>query len=75
MNNSADDRDDEDFEDEDNLSVPAGPLRITLGLAMMTGGVVVAALSDKGWMEAIGLLMFIGSIFVMLKNPDGRDEN
>ena len=69
MNNDADDRENEDFDDEDNLSVPAGPVRVVLGLMMM-GGVVVAALSDKSWVKTVGILMFLGSLFVMLKSPD-----
>ena len=70
MNKDADDREEEDFDDEENLSVPAGPVRVCLGLMMMTGGVFIAALSDKAWVKTIGIFMFLGSLFVMLKRPD-----
>lgn len=61
-----------DFDDEDNLSVPAGTARVVVGLIMMSGGVVAAALSNKAWVKIIGLLMFFLSPFVMLKRPDKR---
>ncbi|HEX8494735.1 MAG TPA: hypothetical protein VF658_17960 [Pyrinomonadaceae bacterium] len=75
MNKDADDRENENFDDEDNLSVPAGPVRVVLGLMLMVGGVVVAALSDKAWLDWAGIIMFLSSAFVMLKKPDKRNEN
>ena len=61
-----------DFDDEDNLSIPAGTARVVLGLIMMSGGILAAALSNKVWVKTVGFLMFLISFFGMLKSPDRK---
>jgi hypothetical protein len=61
-----------DDDDDDQLSVPAEPGRVIIGLMMMTAGVFIAALIDKSWAKGLGLALFILSPFVMLKSPPER---
>ena len=61
--------DDDDDVDGDRMPVPAGRVRVTIGLTLMTGGVLMAALIDKSWAKGVGLALFILSPFVMLRNP------
>ena len=58
-----------DDDDDDQLSVPAEPGRVIIGLMMMTAGVFIAALIGKSWAKGLGLALFILSPFVMLKSP------
>ncbi|MBD0326459.1 MAG: hypothetical protein ICV68_08505 [Pyrinomonadaceae bacterium] len=74
MNSSDDEREQKDFDDE-NLAVPAGPVRVVVGLMMMAGGFIVGALSDKSWVKEAGFTVFLVSFFVMLKSPNRKDEN
>lgn len=75
MNDSDDDREKKDFDDEESLLVPAGPVRVVLGLTMMAGGVFAAALSDKSWVKTVGFILFLVSGLVMVKSADRKDGN
>jgi hypothetical protein len=57
-------------DEEDDLPVPAGALRVVLGLVGMTSGFLVSALWEGGWPAWAGLALFILSPFVMLKSPE-----
>jgi hypothetical protein len=72
MNDPYDDRGRAGFDadEDDNLSVPAGTRRVVLGLMMMAGGVLAAALSDNAWVKYAGAIIFLASFLVMLKSPD-----
>jgi hypothetical protein len=59
----------DDDDDNDGLSVPAGPVRVTIGLMMMGGGVFMAGLIDASWAKYLGFSLFLISPFVMLKRP------
>jgi hypothetical protein len=61
---------DEFDEEEDDLPVPAGALRVVLGLVAMTSGFLVLALWEGGWPAWAGLALFILSPLVMLKSPE-----
>ncbi len=60
--------------DEDNLLVPAGFVRVAFGLLVMVGGVFIAALSARSWGEYLGLLMFLCSPCIMLTRPNRKDK-
>lgn len=61
---------DEFDEEEDDLPVPAGAVRVVLGLVGMTSGFFVWALWDGGWPAWAGLALFTLSPFLMLKSPE-----
>lgn len=63
----------DDDDDDYNLSVPAGPVRVTVGLAMMAGGVFMASLIDAAWAKYLGFSLFLISPFVMLKSPTNEE--
>lgn len=70
MNEFEPDRAEDDFEDDDErMLVPAGRVRVVLGLMMMTGGVLVAALAERAWVKEAGLVIFLLSLLLMLKRP------
>ncbi len=54
-------------DDKDHLPVPAGYLRVVLGLLIMVSGVLVAALSEGEWAKGFGLILFLMAPFIMLK--------
>jgi hypothetical protein len=56
-------------DEEDKLLVPAGPLRITLGSILLFSALFVAPTFPEWWGAAIALVMMIGGICLMLKNP------
>jgi hypothetical protein len=56
-------------DDEDNLPVPAGVVRVVLGLVVMLSGVLMAAIFQSEWIKGLGLIIFLLSPFIMLKWP------
>lgn len=56
-------------DDADHLRVPAGPLRLAIGLAAMPGSSFLAALNDSTWVKCVGLALFVASVFIMLRPP------
>ena len=65
----------DDIEDEeDNLSVPAGAIRVVIGLIVMTVSILAAGLSDNRWVKVTGLILFLLSAFIMLKRPDKETD-
>jgi hypothetical protein len=52
--------------EDDDLHVPAGWFRVTLGLFMMTSGVFIAAFSENVYGDGLGLLLILVSPFIML---------
>ena len=56
-------------EDEDNLSVPAGPIRVTFGLIAMPLGLFIVALSESSWAKFFGFILFLVAPFIMLRRP------
>jgi putative Mn2+ efflux pump MntP len=57
-------------DEDDELLVPAGFFRVILGLTMMVGGFLLAALAVDEWIRTIGGCLFLVSGTVMLKNPN-----
>ena len=56
--------------EEDDLPVPAGGLRVVLGLALMTLGSFTGLLSARPWLSLLGWAAFIVSFLIMLKTRD-----
>jgi hypothetical protein len=61
---------DEFDEEEDYLPVPAGTVRVVLGLVGMISGFFVWSLWGGGWPAWAGLALFILSPLIMLKSPE-----
>ena len=57
-------------QEEDDLPVPAGPLRVVLGLVMMILGFTagMGVLGDGSWLKFVGWGVFISSFLVMMKS-------
>lgn len=57
-------------QEEDDLPVPAGPLRVVLGLVMMSIGFTagMGVLGDSAWLKFLGWGVFISSFLVMMKS-------
>ena len=53
-------------DDEDNLPVPAGIVRVVLGLTVMVSGVLMAAIFQSEWVKGLGFIIFLLSPFIML---------
>ncbi len=62
----------EHSDEEDNLPVPAGFIRVAAGIVLMLSGFLIAALSEREWVQVVGLLLFLSSPPVMLRWPDGE---
>jgi len=56
--------------EEDDLPVPAGPLRVVIGLCLMTVGSIIGLMGLRPWLSLLGWATFIISFLIMLKTPD-----
>ena len=59
---------------EDNLSIPASPIRIIIGLVVLCIGILIAAMSESSLVKSIGAILFLVSPFIMLTNKK-RDQS
>lgn len=53
--------------EEDDLPVPAGTIRVVIGLILMTVGSFIGLLSTRPWLSIVGWTAFIVSFLIMLK--------
>jgi hypothetical protein len=60
-----------ELDDEDQLAVPAGNIRVIVGLVVMVSGLFIAVFSNPAFSNnafgiGLGLLLFLISPFIML---------
>jgi hypothetical protein len=56
-----------DGSEEDDLPVPAGSIRVVIGLILMTVGSFTGLVSARPWLSFLGWAAFIVSFLIMLK--------
>ncbi len=61
-------------DEDDELFVPAGFFRVMLGLIMLIGGFLLAALSIDERIRIVGGCLFLASGLVMLKKPNKSNK-
>ena len=57
-------------DEEDDLPVPARPLRLVIGLTLMTVGSCIGLIGVRPWLSLLGWATFIVSFPIMLKARD-----
>lgn len=61
-----------DADEEDDIGVPAGTIRVVLGLLTMVVGVSIAAFSENAYGDGLGLLLFVISPFIMITSKKNK---